>query len=199
MDESKASTLAPSHEPSVMEKPEQPSGHPATTIDAGRKEMNDIDEKEQSIENREVAADASSPEEVDDESQYPKSWKLGLISVALCLSVFCMALVRIPIPQVFDAIIATMHLLPCRCFATHGIFPPSQPNLLHEAEANSRLGQHHHRNRHSTHNRSIPCSRRCRLVRQCLPPHNLRVPAVLRKAVHILLDQMDIPGCALHL
>jgi hypothetical protein len=30
----------------------------------------------------------------DDEQEYPAAWRLGLITIALCLSVFCMALVR---------------------------------------------------------------------------------------------------------
>lgn len=30
--------------------------------------------------------------EEEDDLEYPKSWKLGLITVALCLSVFCVAL-----------------------------------------------------------------------------------------------------------
>ena len=35
-------------------------------------------------------------EEVEDEDEYPKAWRLAVISIALCLSVFCMALVRYP-------------------------------------------------------------------------------------------------------
>lgn len=76
-----------------MEKSEQPSGHPATLNDADNKNA-DFDEKEQPAEGREVAPDGASQGEEEDESHYPKGWKLGLISVALCLSVFCMALVR---------------------------------------------------------------------------------------------------------
>jgi hypothetical protein len=30
--------------------------------------------------------------EEEEEEEYPKSWRLGLITAALCLSVFCMAL-----------------------------------------------------------------------------------------------------------
>jgi hypothetical protein len=81
-----------------MEKPAQPAGHPATGIDSERKSVNDVDEKEQSAESREVAPDAASEGEEENEDHYPKSWKLGLISVALCLSVFCMALVRTFLP-----------------------------------------------------------------------------------------------------
>jgi hypothetical protein len=32
----------------------------------------------------------------DDDSEYPEKWRLGLITIALCLSVFCMALVGPP-------------------------------------------------------------------------------------------------------
>jgi hypothetical protein len=40
------------------------------------------------------AAEKSTPEEeVDDDFEYPKAWRLGAITVALCLSIFCMALV----------------------------------------------------------------------------------------------------------
>lgn len=95
LDESKASTLAPSHEPSVMEKAEQPAGHPAITAENEDKNNAVVNEKDQSVESREVTpVVASDGEELEDESQYPKGFKLVLISVALCLSVFCMALVR---------------------------------------------------------------------------------------------------------
>jgi hypothetical protein len=40
-------------------------------------------------------ADAAAEEDEDeDEEDYPKAWRLTVITVALCLSVFCMALVR---------------------------------------------------------------------------------------------------------
>lgn len=94
-DESKASTLAPSHEPSVMENAEQPTGHPAIATESEHKNNEVVHEKDRSAGSKEVALDAASDgEESEDESHYPKGFKLVLISVALCLSVFCMALVR---------------------------------------------------------------------------------------------------------
>ncbi|PON20618.1 major facilitator superfamily transporter [Trichoderma gamsii] len=42
----------------------------------------------------------------DDDTEYPSSWRLGLISIALCLSVFCMALdntiIATAIPRITD-------------------------------------------------------------------------------------------------
>ncbi|KAK9445110.1 MFS transporter [Metarhizium brunneum] len=58
------------------------------------------------------AADAGSTSEAkpgeaqEDESEYPASWRLGLITIALCLSVFCMALdntiIATAIPRITD-------------------------------------------------------------------------------------------------
>ncbi len=39
---------------------------------------------------------ASAAADEDDGVEYPVAWKLGLITIALCLSVFCVALVRFP-------------------------------------------------------------------------------------------------------
>ena len=41
-----------------------------------------------------VPAENSSEEDDDDNFEYPTAWKLAAITTALCLSVFCMALVR---------------------------------------------------------------------------------------------------------
>jgi MFS family permease len=45
-------------------------------------------------------------DEEENEDEYPKSWKLGLITIALCLSVFCMALdnsiIATAIPRITD-------------------------------------------------------------------------------------------------
>jgi hypothetical protein len=42
----------------------------------------------------------------DNDIEYPTSWKLGLITLALCLSVFCMALdntiIAVAIPKITD-------------------------------------------------------------------------------------------------
>lgn len=37
--------------------------------------------------------DGIKPESHEDDTEYPAAWRLGLITIALCLSVFCMALV----------------------------------------------------------------------------------------------------------
>lgn len=85
----------------MMEKSEQPTGHPATIMDNDHK-GDDMGEKDQSSGSREVAPDAaSSGEESEDETEYPKGFKLTLISIALCLSVFCMALVRFLLSLIF--------------------------------------------------------------------------------------------------
>lgn len=39
--------------------------------------------------------------ENEDGVEYPQSWKLGLITLALCFSVFCVALVRLRLPNCF--------------------------------------------------------------------------------------------------
>ncbi|KAG5981239.1 hypothetical protein E4U55_003150 [Claviceps digitariae] len=54
-----------------------------------------------------VATDGTSDSHAaDDDEEYPASWKLGLITVALCLSVFCMALdntiIATAIPRITD-------------------------------------------------------------------------------------------------
>lgn len=48
---------------------------------------------------KEQAVDEPNQAEEDDEDNdedYPKAWRLAVITIALCLSVFCMALVRVP-------------------------------------------------------------------------------------------------------
>lgn len=60
--------------------------------------------REQSVEPQgatEVAAVRTSQEGAEEEDpdanhEYPTAWKLTIITIALCLSVFCMALVRDP-------------------------------------------------------------------------------------------------------
>lgn len=54
------------------------------------------------VEKLDEKKDVESGNESDSEIEYPKSWKLALISLALCLSVFCMALVRIPPAKASD-------------------------------------------------------------------------------------------------
>ncbi len=84
---STASTMVPSL--SGLKKPERPSPAPenGTVLDGGKEKT--VDEK--AI--RETAA-------LDKQSnEYPKGMKLGIITAALCLSVFLMALVCISPPH----------------------------------------------------------------------------------------------------
>ena len=41
-----------------------------------------------------TGTDDTPSEETNDEIEYPAKWRLALIMIALCLAVFCMALVR---------------------------------------------------------------------------------------------------------
>jgi type IV secretory pathway VirB10-like protein len=54
----------------------------------------------------EKKADTGEEEEEDDETRYPKAMKLTLVTVALCLAVFCMALdntiIATAIPRITD-------------------------------------------------------------------------------------------------
>lgn len=59
-------------------------------ITAGEKEPATVDEKSASKRN----STASASDE-DDDFEYPKGFKVAAITIALCLSVFCMALVRL--------------------------------------------------------------------------------------------------------
>lgn len=43
------------------------------------------------------SADGTTPQDDEDDFEYPTKWKLAAITVALCLSVFCMALVSFSI------------------------------------------------------------------------------------------------------
>lgn len=60
------------------------------------------------LQNAEKPAPASTHDETDEEDdhEYPKAWKLGVITIALCLSVFCMALdntiIATAIPRITD-------------------------------------------------------------------------------------------------
>jgi hypothetical protein len=81
-----ASTLNTSVEPSEMEKTDP------TADSADHKEMMDAKEAgELGVDGRK--SEEGPQEEVDD-YDYPSGLKLTLITLALCLSVFCMALVR---------------------------------------------------------------------------------------------------------
>lgn len=94
-------------------------------------------------------------EEEEDEEQveYPAKWRLALITIALCLSVFCMALVWAP------SILR-------RCATS------TNAQLI--------TGQHNYRNRYSSHYRSVQRRERRRLVRCSLSVDHLLFAADLR-------------------
>jgi len=102
-------TVAAAQQPSVLDPKdgydttapsELPSATPSVHSASKEKEAGVMETSEVTKEKEEVPADgeASSASE-EDETDYPKAWKLAAITIALCLSVFCMALVR-PIPPV---------------------------------------------------------------------------------------------------
>ncbi|KIW01485.1 uncharacterized protein PV09_07238 [Verruconis gallopava] len=120
------STLAPSGVPSVMEKGDRPAGHPAESAevketavahtesrqssqvadrDGGVRTGGDDDKEiSEKIEAQKKETGDSSEEE--DDTEYPQKWRLALITIALCLSVFCMALdntiIAVAIPRITD-------------------------------------------------------------------------------------------------
>ncbi|EOD51089.1 putative mfs transporter protein [Neofusicoccum parvum] len=99
-----APSLTSSLPPSVSEKKEPAD----TTMPA--EEHHDSKEKAATaggpvaLANVEQAAAEATPDE--DEDEYPKAWKLAFITIALCLSVFCMALdntiISTAIPRITD-------------------------------------------------------------------------------------------------
>lgn len=80
VEESTAVSPAPSDRAASLEAKAQPSEKPIHQDDAAEVE--------------------------DDEEEYPKAWKLAIITIALCLSVFCMALdntiIATAIPRITD-------------------------------------------------------------------------------------------------
>jgi hypothetical protein len=90
-------TATQSHEPSILEKPAVvESVMPSAAASLHTADPVVADEKNTVNENtskRNSQASASASDEDDDGFEYPKSWKLAAITIALCLSVFCMALV----------------------------------------------------------------------------------------------------------
>jgi hypothetical protein len=100
-------TATHSHQPSILEHKSVVEGVVETAMPstAGSANVPDpiiADEKSVPVEgtskrNSQVSASAS--EEEDKDFEYPKGWKLGAITIALCLSVFCMALVSPVYPQ----------------------------------------------------------------------------------------------------
>ncbi|KAI9800629.1 MAG: hypothetical protein M1833_003287 [Piccolia ochrophora] len=92
MDTTASSTLAPSHEPSVQNVEKDSSSRDASPPTQSLKEKD--------------AVEQHTVEPEDDESHFPSGVKLGLISLALCLSVFLVALdqtiIATAIPKITD-------------------------------------------------------------------------------------------------
>jgi hypothetical protein len=107
-------TPAASHAPSMLEKQEAPSDPekaPITDVDVNATELRTPSREdnenvlEKKIEGSSKDAEEQQADE-DDDVEYPKAMKLTLITVALCLSVFCMALdntiISTAIPRITD-------------------------------------------------------------------------------------------------
>jgi len=97
-------TATHSHQPSIL----QQKGVVETVMPstAGSVNVTDpviiVNEKNIPVEatsKRNSQASSASASEEDVDFDYPKGWKLGAITIALCLSVFCMALVSPVYPQ----------------------------------------------------------------------------------------------------
>ena len=91
-------TAAQSVNPSVLDTKDVGSTMPSTAASMREtsaepptlEEKNQVEEK--TSEQNSVQGSTSDPN-ADDDYEYPKAWKLAAITIALCLSVFCMALV----------------------------------------------------------------------------------------------------------
>jgi hypothetical protein len=151
--------LPKSVDPSVMEKKETSVGDAESRSEVIReKEDHAADapqEEEAAVEATEKNEEGSEPEE---ETQYPQSWKLGLITIALCLSVFCMALVCCPTKDVAFS-------KGCAIIRSHILRDGKKYICVDVLKANSSLpGQHHHCHRHSQDYGSVQGFGRRRLV-----------------------------------
>lgn len=82
--------------------PEKKAQDPSVTLARLPTEAHSHDN--QSLEKSSI--DEPKDDDEEDNTDYPKSWKLGLITTALCLSVFCMALdntiIATAIPRITD-------------------------------------------------------------------------------------------------
>lgn len=98
---SAGSTFAHSLEPSMMEKSDRPTGHPADTkeVEVGSRASSreiamggPLGQEVADAEEEAKIETGGTPENEIDDNDYPNGFKLALITTALCLSVFCMAL-----------------------------------------------------------------------------------------------------------
>lgn len=78
------------------------SRHKPTTVDhtAAPASLQDVSEKQPVADETTEQVDepnsgSAASLDADEGIEYPVAWKLGLITIALCLSVFCVALVRL--------------------------------------------------------------------------------------------------------
>jgi hypothetical protein len=101
--------------------------------------------------------------------EYPTGAKLTLISLALCLSVFLMALVCAVLSILADICVNTLV-----------------------------IGQHHYCHRYSKNHGSIPLLARCWVVWLRIFTHNCLVPTPLRKILYLLFHQICLSHCNWH-
>jgi len=98
------SSLARSTDPSVIDKMDVAVSERKENSDAAGVAADASSLRERIAESEEIVKEKTSAE--DDDYEYPKSWKLALITTALCLSVFCMALdntiIATAIPRITD-------------------------------------------------------------------------------------------------
>lgn len=89
VEKSAVQTVVPSaNEPSHVTAPITGIGEKGATAA-------EADAQRDSTSKRDSTGSAAGAVEEDDDFEYPTKWKLTAITIALCLSVFCMALVRI--------------------------------------------------------------------------------------------------------
>jgi hypothetical protein len=98
MADSQATTMAPSvieaKEPTENIRPGTTSTTPSARQTSTELQTVPIDdEKNMGEKTVEHAAPGNSSDDEDDDFEYPTAWRLAAITTALCLSVFCMALV----------------------------------------------------------------------------------------------------------
>jgi hypothetical protein len=83
-----------------LEKKEMGVGESGLASAAASVHERSTDEKEVQV-NEKRNSQASNNEDDDDDFEYPTKWKLAIITLALCLSVFCMALVCLSVGSMY--------------------------------------------------------------------------------------------------
>jgi hypothetical protein len=177
MVKSEATTVVPSQNVSTIDLPTHPKEEKDSQPVAAEAESTSSSEPAEPAEPAEKTEEVTAVEEAkafdkpdaDSEVEYPHGPKLVIITIALCLSVFLVALVR------------TAHGPLCSC------------------NANTTPGQYYHRDCHSSNYRSLQSNKRCRLVWECVSPHDMRFSAYVRKILHFLSDQNGLSYFNLHL